>query len=76
MATYLGSTKIFKEGHADSAILILVDNEADAWLIELTSGAANQTYAKAEDGMAVLAKIVGLTDVTSLSDANFADFSA
>ena len=75
LQAYLGATKVFGTSGADSAVYLIVDNGTDSWLLELQNDGANQVFTSAADGMVVIAKLTGVADATTITAANFTNFS-
>jgi hypothetical protein len=76
MATYFGTNEVFFDGGANDAVYVIVDNGTDSWILSLQSGVAGKVFTAADDDGVVVARLVGLADATTLSAANFADFTA
>ena len=69
--------EVFFVANADSGVYVAADDGIDTYIMHLASGGAgNKLFTSAEDTGTVVAKLNGLADATSLSAANFTDFSA
>ncbi len=75
METYLSTTAVFESGAATGALYVVVDDGTDSWLVLLESSGSNQVYTAAEDVSTVVTRLIGVTDATTFSGANFADFT-
>ena len=76
METYVGVNDMFFVGNVNDEVYVVADNGANTYIMQLgSSGADNKVFTEAEDVGVVLAVLVGVTDATTLSAANFADFS-
>jgi len=77
--TYLADSgsnhQVFFVDNVDQAVYIAADDGTDTYIMELNSSGTNKLFTAAEDVGVTILKIVGLSDATQLSAANFSDFS-
>lgn len=75
METFFAANEVFFEAHADSEVYVAVDNGTNTYILQVGSGGgANKVFTAAEDAGVVVAVLLGVTDATSLTTANFTDF--
>jgi len=73
--TYLGATEVFFNIAANDAVYIFADDGANTYGILATSvGGANKVFTAAGDVGTTFITLTGVSDATTLSAANFADF--
>jgi hypothetical protein len=77
METYFGAVEFATNGATNDGVYVVVDDGADTYVLFLKEGAGgtDKQFDANDDVGTVIAKLVGLTDATTLSAANFADFS-
>jgi hypothetical protein len=77
METYFGTVNVFQNGATNDVVYVVVDDGTDSYVLHLKEGTdgTNKNFDANDDVGTVVAKLVGLADVTTLSNANFADFT-
>ncbi|AHF62522.1 Hemolysin-type calcium-binding region [Synechococcus sp. WH 8109] len=75
--TYLGATAVFQNGATGDAQYVAADNGTDTFIFYIEEGAdgTNKQFDAADDIGYAMMRLVGVDDATSLSAANFADFT-
>lgn len=76
METYFDTNEVFFNGGTNDAVYVAVDNGAHTWILSLQSGGGNKVFTAASDDGVIVVRLTGMTDATTLSVANFADFTA
>jgi hypothetical protein len=72
--TLLGTDDAFFAGAATDAFYLAVDDGTDSYIFFVESGAANQLFTAAEDTATLVVTLQGVSDATTLTANNFADF--
>jgi len=75
--TYLGATEVFNNGATNDAVYIVADDGTNTYIALLVEGTdgTNKQFDAADDTGTTFLILAGVSDATTLSAANFADFT-
>jgi Ca2+-binding RTX toxin-like protein len=74
METYFGVREVFFVGNTNDYVYVAVDNGTNTFILALDSGGANKVFTADGDAGVVIAVLTGITDATTLLQANLVDF--
>jgi len=72
--TFFGATEVFFAAGNTGFVYVAVDNGVNTFILALDSNDADKTFTSAGDAVGVIAVLTGITDATTLTQANVADF--
>jgi len=74
--TYLGATEVFFAVGGNGSVYIAADDGVNTYIFQANDGGTtNKLFTAAEDDGLAIVTILGLADASTLSAANFSDFT-
>jgi Ca2+-binding RTX toxin-like protein len=74
MATFFGTNELFHTAGANGFVYVAADNGTNTFIMALDSGNGDKVFAAADDAGVVIAVLTGISDATTLLQANLVDF--